>query len=50
VPAGQGHVLLRFEDTPLRKLSTAITFGSLALAGLLALGSLIRKHPRAKAR
>ena len=31
VPAGVGHVLLRFEDTPIRKLGTAVTFASLAL-------------------
>ena len=37
VPAGTGHVLLRFEDTPIRKLGTAITFASLALIGLLVL-------------
>jgi hypothetical protein len=39
VPAGVGRVLLRFEDTPLRKLGTALTLGSLALVGVLALGS-----------
>jgi hypothetical protein len=36
LPAGTGHVLLRLEDTPLRKLGTALTWASLALvAGLL---------------
>ncbi len=38
VPSGLGRVLLRFEDTPTRKLGTAITFSSLALVGLLSLG------------
>jgi hypothetical protein len=37
VPAGAGRVLLQFEDTPIRKLGTAATFGSLALSGLLLL-------------
>jgi hypothetical protein len=40
VPEGVGRVLLQFEDTPTRKLATALTFGSLALIGLLLLGSL----------
>jgi hypothetical protein len=40
VPAGVGQVLLRFEDTPIRKVSTAVTFGSLALVGALLLGNL----------
>lgn len=40
VPAGMGRVLLQFEDTPLRNLGTAVTLGSLALAGVLVLGSL----------
>jgi hypothetical protein len=37
VPAGVGRVLLRFEDTPVRRLGTAITFASLGLIALLAL-------------
>jgi hypothetical protein len=40
LPAGVGQVLLRFEDTPIRTLGTAITFGSLAVAGLLVLAGL----------
>jgi hypothetical protein len=40
VPEGVGRVLLQFEDTPTRKLATALTFGSLALIGLLLLASL----------
>jgi uncharacterized membrane protein len=40
VPAGMGRVLLRFEDTPIRKLGTALTFGSLALIGSLLLARL----------
>jgi hypothetical protein len=39
VPAGVGRVLLRFEDTPIRKLSTAITFAS---AGLIVVLFLVR--------
>ena len=37
VPAGTGRVLLRFEDTPIRKLGMALTFGSLVLMGSLLL-------------
>jgi hypothetical protein len=40
VPEGVRRVLLRFEDTPTRKLATALSFGSLALIGLLLFGSL----------
>jgi hypothetical protein len=40
IPAGTWRVLLRFEDTPIRKLGTALTFGSLALACLLLAASL----------
>jgi hypothetical protein len=40
VPAGMGRVLLRFEDTPIRKLGTAVTFGSLALIGMVLLAGL----------
>jgi hypothetical protein len=43
VPAGVGHVLLRFEATPIRKLGTAVSIFSLALAGLLLLGGLALK-------
>jgi hypothetical protein len=35
VPAGVHHVLLRLEDTPVRKLSTAVTFASLLFVLLL---------------
>jgi hypothetical protein len=35
LPAGLGQVLLQFEATPIRRLSTAITLISLLLAGLL---------------
>jgi hypothetical protein len=34
-PAGVKHLLLRFEDTPIRKLGTAISFASLGLIVLL---------------
>jgi hypothetical protein len=40
VPAGVGHVLLRFEDTPIRHLATAITFATLSLIVLLLLARL----------
>jgi len=43
VPAGLGRVLLRFEDTPVRKLGTALTFGSLALILILVLARLTLK-------
>jgi hypothetical protein len=48
VPAGEGRVLLRLEDTPIRKLSTAVTFGSLALVVALLLGRAALK-PRKRA-
>ncbi len=39
VPAGTGRILLRFEDTPLRKMSTAVSAASLLLmGGLMAAG------------
>ncbi|MGD2207233.1 MAG: hypothetical protein PVH17_10665 [Anaerolineae bacterium] len=41
VPAGVGRVLLRFQDTPIRKLGTAVTFGSLGLVIALLLGCLV---------
>ncbi len=37
VPPGLGRVLLQFEDTPIRKAGTGVTFASLALAGMLLL-------------
>jgi len=50
VPTGLSRVLLQFEATPVRKLGTALTFGSLALAGLLLLGGLVlrARNPRAR--
>jgi hypothetical protein len=47
VPAGEGQVLLRFEDTPIRKLSMAVTFASLALVLALVVGrfALRRRRP-----
>ncbi len=50
IPAGVGRVLLRFEDTPIRKLGTTITFSSLALVVLLWLGRLIDRASRLRAR
>ena len=47
VPAGVGRVLLRFEDTPIRKLGTAVTFASLALVILLLVASLILRLRKA---
>jgi hypothetical protein len=40
VPAGEGRVLLTFEDTPIRRLGTGVTLGSLVLVGILSLASL----------
>jgi 6-pyruvoyl-tetrahydropterin synthase related domain len=46
VPAGEGRVLLRFEDTPIRKLSTAITFATLTLVLALVAGRfVVRRRP-----
>lgn len=45
VPAGTGRVLLRFEDTPIRKLGTAVSRCSLALAGIL-VGCLVFRLAR----
>jgi hypothetical protein len=50
VPAGLRHVLLQFEDTPLRKLSTAVTFASLALVGLVVLGNLALRSGKSRGR
>lgn len=41
LPPGVGHVLLQFEDTPVRKLATALTLGSLVLIVLLLLGHAV---------
>ena len=48
VPAGLGRVLLQFEDTPVRKLGTALTFGSLGivLVTVLSTTALKRRRPR----
>jgi hypothetical protein len=50
LPVGTGRVLLRFEDTPIRKLGTAMTFASLALVGLLLLASLVLRARRPQGR
>jgi hypothetical protein len=60
VPAGEGYILLRFEDTPLRAAARWITFGTvgligLALAGRLVIPTILRKQitlplPRAPGR
>ncbi len=41
VPAGVGRVLLQFEDTPIRKLGTAVSFASLGLILLLVLARFV---------
>jgi hypothetical protein len=48
VPAGLGRVLLQFEDTPVRKLGTALTFGSLGivLVTMLSTAALKLRWPR----
>jgi hypothetical protein len=48
VPAGAGRVLLQFEATPIRKLGTAMTLGSLALVAILILAGLAlrARNPR----
>jgi hypothetical protein len=48
VPAGKGQVLLQFEDTPIRKLATAITFATLILIALLLLARLILRSRKAR--
>ena len=50
VPTGVSRVLLQFEATPVRKLGTALTLGSLALVGLLLLGGLVLRtgNPRVR--
>jgi hypothetical protein len=50
VPEGLGRVLLQFEDTPIRKLGTAVTFGSLALVLLLALAGVALKISKPRQR
>jgi hypothetical protein len=49
IPAGVGRVLLRFEDTPIRKLGTAISWASLGLIVVILAGRQalkIRKRGR----
>jgi hypothetical protein len=50
VPSGVGNVLLRFEDTPLRKAGTAVTFGCLLLVGLVSAVCLTSRVSSAKER
>ena len=47
VPAGDGYILLRFEDTPLRAGAKWITYGTLAL---ILLGILVGSNLRRRAR
>jgi hypothetical protein len=47
---GVGQVLVRFEDTPVRRLGTALTFGSLALVGILFLVGLALRTPKPRKR
>jgi hypothetical protein len=47
VPAGDGYLLLRFEDTPLRAGAKWITYGALAL---ILLGILVRSGLRLRSR
>jgi len=47
LPEGVGRVLLQFEDTPMRKVSTAISFISLAFIGILIVaGFALQKRKR----
>jgi len=49
VPAGDGYILLRFEDTPLRAAAKWITYGTLfviALAGVLRCARSLRLRGR----
>ncbi|MCU0500791.1 MAG: hypothetical protein MUC51_03325, partial [Anaerolineae bacterium] len=48
VAPGQGYILLRFEDTPLRAVAKAITLGTLALMALLLVLSVLRRRTRRK--
>jgi hypothetical protein len=47
VPAGEGYILLRFEDTPLRAAAKWITYGTLVL---IVLGAVVRSGLRWRAR
>jgi hypothetical protein len=44
VPQGEGYILLRFEDTPLRAAAKWVTVGTVALLVLLAAASLLRRR------
>jgi hypothetical protein len=50
VPEGVGRVLLRFEDTPIRKLGLAVSLASLALIGMLFLAGLALRAWKLRAR
>jgi hypothetical protein len=50
VPAGHGRVLLRFEDTPVRQLGTAITFASTAMIVVLAVAGMFFRPRQSRAR
>jgi hypothetical protein len=50
VPAGTGRVLLRFEDTPVRKAGTVMSLGSLGLIGILLLGRLVTRTRKLQAK
>jgi len=44
VPQGQGYILLRFEDTPLRAAARWVTIGTVVLLVLFAVASLLRRR------
>ena len=48
VAPGQGYILLRFEDTPLRAAAKAITLGTLALVAILLVLHVLRRRSLAK--
>ena len=50
VPQGLGRVLLQFEDTPVRKLGTFVTFASLALLIMMALAGIALKLGKPRGR
>jgi hypothetical protein len=50
VPAGVGRVLIRLEDTPIRKFGTVVTFGSLALILVLVVGRLLVRSRKPRER
>jgi hypothetical protein len=45
VPAGVGRVLLQFEDTPVRKVGTAVSAGSLLVLFILVLAGWLLRRP-----